>query len=105
MKFWQCSICGKVGLWGPTWRSFSSLLIDEEFPSHRVVTCASACEEKAERGHENGTIDLPKISCRGYAVRMTRGPKGYKPQPEQRELLRIWNKENPDHQVSTAFTS
>jgi hypothetical protein len=100
MKLWQCSLCGKVGLWGPTWASFSSFIVDDEWPSHRVIACSQVCQEKAEAGHKAGTIVLPKFKRNGPLPRMTRGPVGYKPQPDQRTLVKIWNDEHPTEQIA-----
>jgi hypothetical protein len=103
MKLWQCSLCGKVGLWGPGWTAFSSFIVDDEWPSHRVVVCSDACADKANEGHKAGTIQLPKFKRNGPMSRMTRGPVGYKPQPEQSTLIRIWNEQHPNDQLRTEF--
>ncbi len=104
MKLWQCSMCDKVGLWGPEWTAFSSLLIDDECPRNRVVACSKTCEEKAELGHNLGTIMLPKIKLIGYSARVVRGPVGYKPQPSQLELIKKWNESHKDDQIRTEFS-
>ena len=100
MKLWQCSICSKVGFWGPTWQAFSSFVVDDEWPSYRVVGCSQECVAKIEYGHTAGTIDLPKFRLRHGQSHMVRGPVGYKPQPEQRKLVEAWNDAHPTEQIA-----
>ncbi len=104
MKLWKCSICHKVSFWSPTHQAFSSFLVDEEYPSFRVIACSKDCQTKAEAGHANGTIELPKIQMGGYTTRLIRNHKGYNPQPDQKTLIRIWNKEHAEMPINEAFS-
>jgi len=93
MNLWQCSLCCSVGLWDEGWSAYSSLLINDEWPSYRLILCSPACKERSERWLASGKIKLPRFKM-GYLSKMTHPPVGYKAQPEQRELLKLWNKRN-----------
>lgn len=103
MKLWQCSVCARVGLWGPAWNCYSNFLIDDECPSQRIVTCSDACKETSAAKIKDGTMALPILKLRGYSCIRKRGPVGYKPQPDQRTLIELWNEAHPQEAISTAF--
>jgi hypothetical protein len=95
MRLWKCTVCGRINLWGPTWDAYSSILIDDECPRLRVITCSAVCKSEAEARISDGRWKLPEVIPHGYSVRI-KSHKGYRAQPEQRELLRIWNEKLPD---------
>ena len=105
MNLWRCSICGHVGFWGPTWSNLSSFIIEDEWPSHRLVTCSQICSSKADSGLESGEIALPKFrpNAGGYSARLSKERRGYELQPDQKTLVAIWNTEHPNEQIETAF--
>jgi len=101
MKLWQCSSCGKVSFWSPTHRTFSNLIIDDEFPDCRVVSCSDACMVKLQAAFEDGKLQLPKLNRRNSPlIKISKGPVGYSKQPSQKELAQIWNKHHPDEQLN-----
>lgn len=100
MKLWRCSICRDVGLWGPTWGCYSNIVVDDEFPSLRLVTCSPVCMKSAESKLANGSIVFPVIKLRGPLADLKRQQVGYDPQPEQRILIEIWNAQHPNDQLA-----
>jgi hypothetical protein len=86
VKLWKCTACGKIGLWNKRWGYYSSILLDEEYPSLRIVCCSKKCMDEADQKLASGEWALPKIRNRGYTCKMSRPHKGYEPQPEQDTL-------------------
>lgn len=101
MKLWRCSVCREVNLWGPTWGCYSNIVVDDEFPSLRLVTCGPVCQKAAEARLENGSLALPVIKLRGPLAYKKKDQVGYEPQPEQSKLLEIWNAQHPNNQICT----
>lgn len=104
MKLWKCSICGKVAFWGDGWSHYSSPLMEDECPQWIPVMCGPRCVAEFKTGVSNGTIVVPVLKARGYTVKMTVQPKGYAPQPKQRDLLEQWNMEHPSEAIRTEFS-
>lgn len=101
MKLWQCSICEKVGFWGPNWGHYSNLLLDDEAPGSAIVVCSDDCRAKAESRLNDGSIALPKIKINGYNVRIAKKHVGYLEQPSQSALINQWNKMHPNDAICT----
>lgn len=93
-KLHLCSICGFVDAWDHRWSFYGSLLLEEAAPGVCPEVCSDECRQALEEKMKSGEIVVPDTKTRGLECRVIGEPVGYSKQPDQKELLRLWNEQN-----------
>lgn len=99
MKLHQCCICGKIDQWpANSWRSYGSLLLQDERPDLIARLCSDECQREFEARMKRGEIIPANAKANGMRLKITE-PKGYSPHPPQEELLKIYNQRIAEDQT------
>jgi len=76
-RLYRCDICKKVDYWGDNWVQYGSIIMAEEIPQDMPTMCSEDCKEVFEQKLENGEIQVPVVTPRGYQVTIKGERKGY----------------------------
>ena len=57
-----CTMCGNEDIWGKTWKSYGSVIIEEERPEDLIKCCSEKCINECALKIKTGEIKLPVIS-------------------------------------------
>lgn len=77
MAYHECAVCGKVETWGPSWKWFGSLAMEETCPELMPRLCSDACAAEFDRRMKSGAVRLPKVLSHGGTQRLVQGHEGY----------------------------
>ncbi len=65
---WICDICGRIGRWDESWKSYGSILMEETCPEDILTTCSVKCWEDLNAKLVSGEICPPKLSRERNAI-------------------------------------